>query len=135
MVWFQFLSMRIEEYFKDNEPILEKVEYLESQLKLDLSKYKKKLYFNGTNEKPLNIINNIHSYNYNNNTHKKNLLIGVLSNYNWEVVEPFFVSFKSAKFDNCDCIIFVNNIRLETKKNSKFWSYYLKFQINCKIIK
>ena len=112
---FNFLPMRIEEYFKDNEPILEKVKYLEAQLKLNLSKYKKKnLYFNETNEKPLNIVNNI--YNYNNNTHKKNLLIGVLSNYNWEVVEPFFVSFKNAKFENCDCIIFVNNILSETKK-------------------
>lgn len=38
---FNFLSKRIEEYFKENELSLEKVEYIEEQLKLNLSLYKK----------------------------------------------------------------------------------------------
>ena len=43
--WFgpNFLSMRIEEYFLDNKITLEKIEYIEKELKLDLSKYKEKL--------------------------------------------------------------------------------------------
>ena len=113
---FNFLPTRIEEYFKDNEPTLEKVEYFENELKINLSKYKKKfLYFNELTEKPLNNLTNIQNYSHNNNN-KKNLVIGVLANYNWEAIEPFFVSFKTAGFHNCDCIMFVNNIRLETKK-------------------
>lgn len=35
-----FLSMRIEEYFKDNNITLEKIEYIEKELELNLTKYK-----------------------------------------------------------------------------------------------
>jgi hypothetical protein len=44
---------------------------------------------------------------------KKNLIIGVIKNYKWEVVAPFFTSFKKVGFDNCDCVIFVENITQE----------------------
>ena len=53
--WFDydFLPMKIEEYFKENEVSLEKIEYIESQLKLNLTKYKKNLLnnINDINEK------------------------------------------------------------------------------------
>lgn len=45
---------------------------------------------------------------------KKNLLISTISFYNWKVIEAFFESFKKSKFKNCDCIMFVNNMLIET---------------------
>ena len=39
----QFMQMRIDEYFKDNNITLEKINYVERELNLDLSKYKQKL--------------------------------------------------------------------------------------------
>ena len=60
-------------------------------------------------------------YNYsldeisNNSTiKKKNLILGVIKQYKWEVVAPFFISFKKAGFNNCDCVIFVEDITNET---------------------
>ena len=45
---------------------------------------------------------------------KKNLIVGVIKNYKWEVIAPFFTSFKKVGFNNCDCVIFVENITQET---------------------
>jgi hypothetical protein len=42
------------------------------------------------------------------------LIVGVIKNYKWEVVAPFFTTFKKVGFDNCDCVIFVENITQET---------------------
>ena len=97
--WFgpNFLSMRIEEYFLDNKITLEKIEYIEKELKLDLSKYKEKL-------KP-----------------KKNLIIGTFSNYNFKIIEPFFKSFKMANYENCDCIMFIDNVLPETINKVKYF--------------
>ena len=39
----KFLKMRIREYFKDNEITMKKIKYMEKELKIDLSKYKKLL--------------------------------------------------------------------------------------------
>ena len=41
---------------------------------------------------------------------KKNLIIGAIVNYNWEILSPFFNSFKEAKFKNCECVMFVGNM-------------------------
>ena len=38
------MQMRIDEYFKDNNITLEKINYVERELNLDLSKYKQKLH-------------------------------------------------------------------------------------------
>ena len=114
---FNFLSKRIEEYFKENELSLEKVEYIEEQLKLNLSLYKKNfLSINKNKEETSDNLKIINTKNQIINRFKKNLIIGVFANYNWKVVEPFFVSFKRVGFENCDCVMFVNNIQLETKK-------------------
>jgi hypothetical protein len=73
-------------------------------LKINLFKYKKKFFFfNELTEKPLNILTNIHNYNHN-NKNKNNLVIGVLIAYNLEAIEPFFVSFKTAGFHNCEVL-------------------------------
>ena len=46
----------------------------------------------------------------NSNNLKKNLLIGAVRNYNWDIIEPFFKSFKQARFENCECVIFVEEM-------------------------
>ena len=38
-----FMKIRINEYFSDSKITLEKIKYVENELKLDLSKYKEKL--------------------------------------------------------------------------------------------
>ena len=45
---------------------------------------------------------------------KKNLVIGTIVNYKWEVISPFFNSFKKAGFENYDCIMFVGRMSQET---------------------
>lgn len=45
---------------------------------------------------------------------KKNLIIGSFQGFNWSVISPFFYSFKKAKFENCICVMFVNNVSQET---------------------
>jgi len=57
---------------------------------------------------------------------RKNLLIGAISNYNWEVLEPFFKSFNQSNFKNCDCIMFINNISLETQNKIKYFGVIVK---------
>lgn len=43
--WFgsQFLPLKISEYFQDNQVTLEKIEYIEKELKLNLSQYREKI--------------------------------------------------------------------------------------------
>ena len=63
----------------------------------------------------LDILNNNYSFSYNNiNFMKKNLVIGVVTHYNWDIIEPFFKSFKKAKFENCDCVIFIDAMNVYT---------------------
>jgi hypothetical protein len=45
---------------------------------------------------------------------KKNLVIGAIVNYKWEVISPFFKSFEKVGFENCDCIMFVGRMSQET---------------------
>ena len=35
-----------------------------------------------------------------------------MTHYNWDIIKPFFKSFKKAKFENCECVIFVDNMSL-----------------------
>ena len=41
---------------------------------------------------------------------KKNLLITSVINYGWEKMALFFKSFQKAQFENCDLVIFIQNI-------------------------
>ena len=45
---------------------------------------------------------------------KKNLVIGAITNYVWEDVEPFFKSYVAAGFENTDCVMFVHNVSRRT---------------------
>ena len=45
---------------------------------------------------------------------KGNTLLGVILNYDWKIIAPFFISFKKARFNNCDCVMFVENLTQET---------------------
>lgn len=48
------------------------------------------------------------------NPKRKNLLIGVFTDYQWEIVAPFFKSFERANFENCDLVIFYANVSQST---------------------
>ena len=45
---------------------------------------------------------------------KKNLILGIVTNFNWEVVQPYFKSFEAVGFENCDCVIFVSKLSQNT---------------------
>ena len=45
---------------------------------------------------------------------KKNLIIGAITNYNWEILYPFFKSYELAGFENCECVMFVGNMASNT---------------------
>ena len=62
----------------------------------------------------LSAINTLESPNLLALNQKKNLLIGAISNYNWEKIKIFFTSFKESKFQNCECIIYVSNMSQST---------------------
>jgi len=72
------------------------------------------------------------------NSKKKNLIIGAIANYNWQKIEPFFVSLYKANFQNFDCVMFVFNLSSNTldKLNSngiityKFPKKYKGMKIN-----
>jgi hypothetical protein len=50
---------------------------------------------------------------------KKNLIIGAITNFNWQVVAPFFRSYQNAGFENCDCIMYVAKMSEETIEKIK----------------
>jgi hypothetical protein len=57
------------------------------------------------------IIKNNNKYNINIiSGSKKNLLITSVINYGWEKMALFFKSFQKAQFENCDLVIFIQNI-------------------------
>ena len=57
-----------------------------------------------------NSISNINKY-------PKNLIIGIISRYEWETVLPFFRSYTEANFYNCDVVIFVRQVSESLIKN------------------
>ena len=54
-----------------------------------------------------------------NNIAKKNLIIGVITNYDWRTVAPFFLSYMKAGFENCECVMFVGNMDMSTIEEIK----------------
>jgi hypothetical protein len=55
----------------------------------------------------------------NSNYKKKNLIIGAIRNYNWQIVAPFFRSYLNVGFKNCDCVMYVGNMLEETIEKIK----------------
>ena len=66
------------------------------------------------NQNNSSFLENIFSINNNSTIMKKNLILGAIMNYNWKTITPFFISFKNAGFNNCDCVMFVYNLQQET---------------------
>lgn len=50
---------------------------------------------------------------------KRNLILSTVINYKWEVIQPFFKSFESVEFENCDCVVFVSKLSNYTIKKIK----------------
>ena len=61
------------------------------------------------------------------------MILGVIINYNWKKIAPFFISFKEARFNNCDCVMFVEN--LSQKTINKIESFNVKIIKIKRIIK
>ena len=55
-------------------------------------------------------INSSITINNSSNFRKKNLIIGIFANYDWNTIAPFIASYAMSSFENCDLIIFVYNI-------------------------
>jgi hypothetical protein len=47
---------------------------------------------------------------FNQREERQNLIIGAISNYNWDKVKIFFKSYQNAGFKNCECVMFVTNV-------------------------
>jgi hypothetical protein len=45
---------------------------------------------------------------------KKNLIIGAITNYDWDKLSIFFNSLKMSKFENCDIVMYVGNMKQNT---------------------
>ena len=73
-------------------------------------------YKNENIQKSNNFLINV---NNSSNFIKKNLIIGTITNYKWEIIAPFIESYSKSGFGNCDCIIFVCNITQHTIKKIK----------------
>lgn len=116
---YKRIPIRIKKYFQDKEVSLENIENIDKELNLILYEYKKFISIKKRNKKSSNKNQNINDRRIYNFKDKKKLLIGSVENYNWEIMEPFFESLKSVEFENCDCIIFVNNILPETIEKIK----------------
>ena len=59
--------------------------------------------------------NFIKAFNTDNQTQeRKNLIIGAISNYNWDKVKIFFKSYQNVGFKNCECVMFVINVPEKT---------------------
>lgn len=52
-------------------------------------------------------------------TFKKNVIIGAIANYEWDSLKLFFKSYENANFENCDMIMFVDNINQATRNEIK----------------
>ena len=57
-----------------------------------------------------------------NNSSKKNLIIAVISNCDWNNMAIFFKSFEKAHFENTDLIIFENKLKGKAKEKMKSYA-------------
>lgn len=73
-----------------------------------------KVYSNLTSTDIQKSINSSININNSSNFRKKNLIIGTITNYDWNTIAPFIASYVKSSFENCDLIIFVYNITKST---------------------
>ena len=55
------------------------------------------------------------------------MILSAIVNYDWKKIAPFFIAFKKERFNNCDYVIFIKNLKQETINKIEFF--------NAKIIK
>jgi hypothetical protein len=51
---------------------------------------------------------------FNQREERQNLIIGAISNYNWDNVKIFFKSYQNVGYKNCECVMFVTNVTEKT---------------------
>lgn len=78
-----------------------------------------KVYSNSASNYNQKLINFSISFNNNSNFIRKNLIIGVLTNYRWEDIASFIISYSESGFEDCDCIIFVYKVPQSTVNKIK----------------
>ena len=61
-----------------------------------------------------------------NNSNKKNLIIGLIKGYTWQIIKPFFISLISSKIQNYDLVIFVDKLSEETLDKIKLCGAIIK---------
>ena len=50
---------------------------------------------------------------------KKNLILGIVKDYNWEQISTFFISINNTKFENCDIVIYISNVTQDIQDKIK----------------
>ena len=57
---------------------------------------------------------------------KKNLILGVILNFDWNIIQPYFKSFEGVGFENCDCVMFVSQLSESTIKKLESFGVIIK---------
>ena len=68
------------------------------------------------------------------NPQKKNLILGIIKDYKWNEISPFFNSIKNTKFENCDIVIYIVNISKDIEEKIKSFGVIV-YQMDEKYIK
>ena len=87
--------------------------------------YSKELFNNSLKNKFYNSQNNLRNLD-SNNSDKKNLILGFIRGYTWNILKPFFISLISANIKNYDLVIFVDRLSDETKNRIKLCGAIIK---------
>ena len=57
---------------------------------------------------------------------KKNLILGVILKYDWKIIQPYFKSFESVGFENCDWVMFVSKLSESTIRKIESFGVIIK---------
>ena len=60
------------------------------------------------------------------NSNQKNLIIGLIKGYTWQIIKPFFISLISAKIQNYELVMFVDKLSEETLDKIKLCGAIIK---------
>ena len=54
---------------------------------------------------------------------KRNMILGVIKNYSWEKIQPFFISLIKAGFESCNYIMFFNGLSDKIKEKLLYYGF------------
>jgi len=60
------------------------------------------------------------------NSNQKNLIIGLIKGYTWQIIKQFFISLISAKIQNYELVVFVDKLSEETLDKIKLYGAIIK---------